>query len=105
MKKPTNLAFLYSAFSSNNLQWKKSLLQKDPKILKTFIDILFNIAHFNITVPQDIINKLKKHRQVVYKLFQKRTSDKTRATLLGNNLDIIKIILPLLPNLNTIYKA
>ena len=73
-----------------------AILSKNKQLLNHISDILLNILLLNIRVKSDIINKLKRHKRIIYQIVNKTTSDKSRLELLLKHSAIIKLITPLL---------
>lgn len=94
--------FLHYAFAGGvPLARQINLLHKNKNLVNLVVDVVYNILYQNV-VPSspDIINDLKKYKNEVYKLVDKRTSDKSRSQILIKNPEIIKTILPLLPSID-----
>jgi phosphorylcholine metabolism protein LicD len=103
MISPGSIRFLSFVLSSPR-QRLISILSKNKQVVRHICDILLNILLLNIRVNSSVINKLKKHKRVIYLLVDKKTTDKTRAELLTKHLSITKTILPLLKAIETSLK-
>jgi hypothetical protein len=79
---------------------RRSIISKNKQVVKHICDILLNILLQNISVKASVINKLKRHRKVIYTCVNKKTSDKTRKELLLRHPSILKTLATLLPSIN-----
>src|SRR5277367_2275712 len=70
---------------------KKLLKTSNLNIIKAICELLFNIVQKNIDVKKALLTQLKKHKKVLYKLFESKGFE-SRKTILVNNP---KIVLPL----------
>ena len=73
------------------------ILTKNDKLVRLICEILLNIMVKNIKVAPHIIKQLKKHKRVIYKLVDKRTSITKRKRLLVKAWPIVAILTPLIP--------
>ena len=80
---------------------QEALLRKNKNIVNLVTDILYNILYQNV-VPSSpkLINELKTYKKDIYKLVDKKTSDKTRSEILIKHPQIIQAILPLLSSID-----
>lgn len=100
------IKFVHFAFGGGvPLARQVSLLRKNKNMVNLITDILYNILYQNV-VPSspDIINDLKKYKKDIYKLVDKKSSDKTRSDILIKNPQIIKTVLPLLSSIDSSLK-
>ena len=94
--------FLHFAFGGGiPLARQIALLRKNKNLVNLITDVIYNILYQNV-VPSspDIINDLKKYKKDIYKLVDKKTSDRTWSEILIKQPQIIKSILPLLPSID-----
>ena len=96
------IKFLHFAFGGGvPVARQKAIFCKHKNIVNLVTDILCNILCQNV-VPfsPKPINKLKTYKKNIYKLVDKKTSDKTRSKILIKHPQIIKAILPLLSSMD-----
>jgi len=63
---------------------KELLKSSNLNIIKAICEIIYNIRQKNITVPKPVLEQLKKHKTVLYKLIGGK-GFKARKTILVNN--------------------
>ena len=75
------------------------IITQHKNIVLLITEILYNILHNNINVSPSLLQQLKRHRRLIYKIVDKRTSLVKRRRMLIKGWPIVHTLLPILPSI------
>jgi len=71
----------------------------DCDLIKLLSEVSLNILYGNLTIPKNILLKLKRHKQKLLFLSNKRNSLSRKRTLINQSGGFLSLLLPLLSQL------